>query len=233
MGTAEHTYLVGPVDMLASACAEGAGLVPFPRPPREPAEKTARRLSAEGATRALLVGSGGRDELDALRDAGIEASQLPGRAPLPVSDLLYGPAEPSEGEQRVFFSGPVNRRRDLILDPVKHRFDLLHLVSGADTETLADLMARCSIAIDLRREPGLEEGDRLGPALAAGMLAVAEAPLDRDDLAPGRDLLTFSTPAELESTIEEAVARPADFLAIRRSGRAAAESWRASSMVAR
>ena len=55
MGTAEHTYLVGPADILASACAEGAGLVdaywrsPPPSSPdtaaTEPLDPTALRAA--------------------------------------------------------------------------------------------------------------------------------------------------------------------------------------------
>lgn len=223
------TVLVAGADLLASACPEDSRIAGVVRRPEEPAAEMASRVVARGASRAVVL-EGTGDELSALADAGVEASAWPSGAP-PVSDRFYADGDPTPGAPRVFFAGPVNADRDRLLNPVKHRFDLLHLVGGADSETLAELMGRCSIAIDLRPAPGLEDADRIGPALAAGMLVISEDPVSRPGLTPGKDVLSFSGPVELEELVERVLDDPTEFDEIRRSGRRAAEQWRASAVL--
>lgn len=230
MSSDSITALVAGADLLASACPADPRFVAVARHHEESAAEMAGRVTAQGAKRALVL-EGSEEEVSALTDAGVEATAWPPGAP-PVSDRFYCDGEPAPGEPRVFFAGPVNPERDRLLNPVKHRFDLLHLVSGADDGKLAALMGRCSIAIDLRPVPELEDADRVGPALAAGMLLIAEEPVDRPGLTPGRDILTFSGPVELEQLVQQALEKPDDFTEVRRSGRSAAEQWRASAVLA-
>lgn len=148
----------------------------------------------------------------------------------PVSDELFVNNPNFSSIERVFFDGSTSERRDRFLQPVKHRFDVLHLVSGASHAQLRNLMASCQIAIDLQGEPGLPARDRVGPALAAGMLILAEAPLEPPGLVEGEHLLTFSDPDELELLISDALTEPDAFTEIRRAGNEAIQQ-RCSSVV--
>lgn len=230
MSSGSITGLVAGADLLASACPAEPQVVPVPRRPDESPSELAARLTARGVSRAVLLDAP-EGERPALLDAGIDATAWPHDAP-PVSDRFYCDTEPTAGSSRVFFSGPVNDERDRLLNPVKHRFDLLHLVGGGDPGTLAELMGRCSIAIDLRGNAELDDADRIGPAMAAGMLVIAEAPVEREGLTPTDHLLTFSDADELEELIDSVVREPEAFLPIRRAGREAAERWRASVVLA-
>lgn len=229
MSGAPATALIAGADLLASACPDDPRFVAVTRRHGESAAEMASRVTAQGAGRALVL-EGSAEEVSALTDAGVEATAWPPGAP-PVSDRFYSDAGQASSAPRVFFAGPVNADRDRLLNPVKHRFDLLHLVGGADDNKLAELMGRCSIAIDLRPIPGLEDADRVGPALAAGMLVIAEDPVGRPGLTPGKDILTFSGPVELEQLVQRAVDEPEEFEEVRRSGRQAAEQWRASAVL--
>ena len=147
---------------------------------------------------------------------------------LPVSDMLLIASPNFDVIERAFFDGAASDRRDRFLQPVKHRFDVLHLISGASVAQLRDLMARCQIAIDLQSEHDLPARDRVGPGLAAGMLILAERPLEEPGLVEGEHLLTFSEPDELELLIEGAIAEPDAFSEIRRAGHDAVQQRRSS-----
>jgi hypothetical protein len=162
--------------------------------------------------------------------AGAEKWMLMAR---PVSDDLFVESPDFSTIERAFFDGSASERRDRFLQPVKHRFDVLHLISGASHEQLSELMARCQIAINLHGEPGLPARDRVGPALAAGLLVLAEGPLERPGLIEREHLLTFSSPDELELLISDALAEPESFSQIRRAGREAAEQRRSSVVLQR
>ncbi len=153
--------------------------------------------------------------------------------PLPVCDRLFNGVQQPDGQVRIFFDGPTSERRDRFLQPVKHRFDVLHLVSGADVERHVELMARCSVAIDLIRERGLRPRDRIGPALAAGLLVLAEEPVGRPGLVAGEQLSTFNNPDQLELLISDATREPEAFIEMRRTGREYAERLRSSVVLPR
>lgn len=153
--------------------------------------------------------------------------------PLPVGDFLFIEDDPGPAIERVFFDGPTSPERDRYLQPVKHRFDVLHLVSGAGPTELTDLIKRCQIAVDLVERPGLARRDRIGSAMASGLLVLAQAPIDRPGLMEGEHLWTFESPAELELLIADALREPGAFLQTRRNGRAFAERLRTSTVVPR
>ncbi|MBJ7244127.1 MAG: hypothetical protein JHD03_04855 [Solirubrobacteraceae bacterium] len=151
----------------------------------------------------------------------------------PVSDDLFVESPNFESIERAFFDGSASERRDRFLQPVKHRFDVLHLISGASHTQLRGLMGRCQIAIDLHSEADIPARDRIGPALAAGLLVLAESPFEQPGLLGREHLLTFSNPDELELLISDALAEAASFSQIRSAGRAAAEQRRSSVVLPR
>ena len=151
----------------------------------------------------------------------------------PVSDDLFVESPNFERIERAFFDGSASVRRDRFLQPVKHRFDVLHLISGASHAQLRGLMARCQIAIDLHGEADIPARDRVGRALAAGLLVLAESPFEQPGLIGREHLLTFSDPDELELLISDALAEPGSFSQIRSAGRAAAEQRRSSVVLPR
>ena len=157
--------------------------------------------------------------------AGAEKWMLMAR---PVSDDLFVESPNFESIERAFFDGSVSERRDRFLQPVKHQFDVLHLISGASHAQLRGLMARCQVAIDLCGEAGVPARDRIGPALAAGLLVLAESPFEQPGLIESEHLLTFSNPDELELLISDTLAEPRSFSQIRSAGREAAEQRRSS-----
>jgi hypothetical protein len=152
--------------------------------------------------------------------------------PLPVTDSLFNEPNGWLATPRPFFDGPTSERRDRFLQPIKHRFDVLHLVSGATESQMLDLMSRCEIAVDLQEDPKLPAHDRIGPALASGMLVLTEGPLSQPGLVDGEHLLTFSTPDELELLISDAIREPESFASIRSAGREMAERRRSSRLIA-
>jgi len=151
----------------------------------------------------------------------------------PVSDDLFVESPNFEVIERAFFDGSASERRDRFLQPVKHAFDVLHLVSGANHAQLVELLSRCQIAIDLAGEANIPARDRVGPALAAGLLVLAESPFEQPGLIEREHLLTFSSPDELELLIADVLAEPESFSQIRSAGRAAAEQRRSSVVLPR
>lgn len=222
----EEVLLVGERDLLATIAAPGDGYPLMPRPVSEEPHDVARRVAQAAPRLALLFGPR-PGEVDAIRESGTNAAAWTDSR-FPVTDSLFTDTELSPGPLRVFFSGPTSERRDRFLQPVKHLFDVLHVAAGADSNRLRDLMARCTIAIDLAGEPGLPLVDRVGPATAAGMLVLAERPVERTGLTEGADALGFSNPDELELLISDALREPEAFLPMRGSARERAEQWRAS-----
>lgn len=191
---------------------------------------------------AWLVADLGPDAVDRVACAGFErlvaASPAAARragsvpawriAPLPVADACFATVGAPGSPPRVFFDGPASERRDEILQPTKHAFDVLHLAGGGSPERLRELQGRCDIALDLREEPGLPPRDRVGTALAAGLLVVAELPVDRPGLTPGADLLTFDAVPDLHELLAGLRRHPESMHTIRVRGRRRAEALRAS-----
>ena len=148
--------------------------------------------------------------------------------PLPVSDACFAPVRAAAVPPRVFFDGPTCSRRDSILQPVKHRFDVLHLAGGGSPERLQELLGRCDIALTLRDDRGVGLRDGLGTALASGLLVIAERPPRRPGLGAGVQLLAFSELWELEGLLEEFRRHPEAMQTLRARGRHYAERLRSS-----
>lgn len=218
--------LVGERDLLATISSPSGGAATLPRPVgADPLETAARALTSEPGLVVVFRPQSG--ELEALRQAGLDACEWP-HDWLPVADELFSEDEPRPERRKVFFTGAASERRDGFLQPVKHRFDVLHLAGGADLAELSGLMGRCTTAIDLAPEPGLAEVDRVGPAMAAGLLVLSEKGSGRTGLEDWQELVRFSTPDELSLVIGDALRDPEPFLGVRRRGRAEAEKWRSS-----
>lgn len=170
-------------------------------------------------------------------DAGAAAAQDAGTwrlEQLPVADFLFTrDAIPDTKIKRVFFDGPTSEKRDRYLQPVKHEFDVLHLVSGARPEDLSDLIGRCQVSIDLVEEPALVRRDRIGPAMANGLLVLAQQPVERPGLEEGEHIWTFDNPAKLELLIADALREPEVFLETRKNARMFAERLRTSASLPR
>jgi len=167
-------------------------------------------------------------DLDTAEGAGAKSWTQMAR---PVSDALFVDDPNFEFITRAFFDGSTSERRDRFLQPVKHRFDVLHLVDGSSQVQLSELLGRCQVAINLHSEPGLPSRDRVGPALAAGLLVLAERPLERPDLVEGEHLVGFTSPFELEELIASSIENPEHFSEIRKAGHAAAELRRSSTAI--
>ena len=153
--------------------------------------------------------------------------------PLPVADALFAAVRDPGSPPRIFFDGPASDARDELLQPVKHGFDVLHLAGGADEARLADLLGRCDAAIDLAEEAGLAPRERIGTALAAGLLVLAEDPAERPGLEPGTHLLTFGGVWDLYDLLTSIRHHPDAYRSIRVRGRRAAEALRASVVLPR
>ena len=148
--------------------------------------------------------------------------------PLPVADWCFADVRPARDRPRLVFAGVANARRDRWLDPVKHRFDLLHVAHGLAGGT----SSRCSAAATSRSTcrgetyPRLEH--RRGLFCAAGLLLVAERGGALHGLRPGLDFVEVGEDWELLEACARIVAEPQAFAPIRRSGRRRAERLRAS-----
>jgi len=153
--------------------------------------------------------------------------------PFPVADALFAPVQAPRVPPRIFFDGPTSTTRDELLQPVKHDFDVLHLAGGADDARLADLLGRCDVAIDLREERGLAPRDRIGTALAAGLLVLAQGPLERAGLSAGTHLLEFEQLWDLHDLLTTVRRHPDAHHSVRVRGRRAAEALRASVVLPR
>lgn len=226
MAAETELLLVGERDLLATVASPGGPVATLPRPvAADPADTAARALVLNPSL--VIVFRPQPGEVEALRQSEIEAVAWPHEW-FPVADELFSDQAPQPKPSRVFFSGAASERRDRFLQPVKHRFDVLHLAGGADLYELKDLAARCATAIDLAPEPCLAEVDRVGPAMAAGLLVLSEVGSTRGGLGDWQELVCFSTPDELSLVIEDILREAVPFLEVRRRGREAAEAWRAS-----
>lgn len=226
MAAGRDLLLVGERDLLATVVSPVGGSATLPRPLGADPADTAARASALGPD-LVVIFRPQPGEVEAILETGADAVEW-SHDWFPVADELFSDEDLQPEPARVFFSGAASERRDEFLQPVKHRFDVLHLAGGADLDELTDLMGRCTTAIDLAPEPGLPEVDRIGPAMAAGMLVLSQSPVPRPFLADWQELVAFATPDELTVTITDVLREPESFLEVRRRGREAAEAWRSS-----
>jgi hypothetical protein len=155
--------------------------------------------------------------------------------PLPVADHLYAQSlRPPAHPPRVAFVGYSTDHREQWLTPVKHEFDVLHVVTGLriaaglDGSTTRELWGSIDVGINLHVGPFASFENRVCLHLAAGHLVVSE-PLDPSHgLEPGIDYVQVRSPATLKQVIGAIRTNPEAFRSIRIRGRTKSESFRAS-----
>lgn len=155
--------------------------------------------------------------------------------PLPVADHLFAselrvPARPP----RVAFVGYSTEHREQWLTPVKHEFDVLHVVSGLrisaglSGESLRELWGTIDVGINLHVGPFPSFENRVCLHLAAGHLVLSERLDPPHGLEAGIDYVQVSSPAVLRQVVGAVRVDPDAFRAIRARGHAKAEAFRAS-----
>jgi uncharacterized small protein (DUF1192 family) len=113
---------------------------------------------------------------------------------------------------------------------VKAHHRLIHIGHGLFGLRLDRFLADTDVQINLHNNPYPTFENRVSIALANGHLVISE-PLSPDHgLVAGRDFLQITTAAELEARVAELTADPDAHLEVQRSGRAAAERFRASAV---
>ena len=155
--------------------------------------------------------------------------------PLPVADHLFADAlRPPARPPRIAFVGYSTEHREQWLTPVKHEFDVLHVVTGLriaaglDGSTTRELWGSIDVGINLHVGPFPSFENRVCLHLAAGHLVVSE-PLDPSHgLEPGIDYIQVRTPAVLKHVVGAIRTNPDAFRAIRIRGHAKAAAFRAS-----
>lgn len=148
--------------------------------------------------------------------------------PLPVDDHYYADPQPVAGRPRVMFVGRSTAHRERLLEPSKHAYDVFHVAFGVDAQRLDELMREHDVGINLHNEPYPSFENRVSLHLAAGHLVLSE-PLDpTHGLEPGIDYLEVFGPEQLHATIALLQRAPNVHHRVRVSGRAKAESFRAS-----
>jgi hypothetical protein len=160
--------------------------------------------------------------------------------PLPVADHLYAAALPPPARPpRIAFVGYSTEHREQWLTPVKHDFDVLHVVTGLriaaglDGSSTRELWGSIYVGINLHVGPFPSFENRVCLHLAAGHLVVSE-PLDPSHgLEPGIDYVQVRSPAVLRRVISTLHTDPDTFRAIRIRGHAKSSTFRASSVYPR
>jgi hypothetical protein len=160
--------------------------------------------------------------------------------PLPVADHLFAPElRPPARPPRVAFVGYSTEHREQWLTPVKHEFDVLHVVTGLriaaglDGSSTRELWGSIDVGINLHVGPFPSFENRVCLHLAAGHLVVSE-PLDPSHgLEPGIDYVQVRSPAVLKQVVGAIRSHPDAFRAVRVRGRTKAETFRASRLFPR
>ena len=155
--------------------------------------------------------------------------------PLPVADHLFAPGLRAPARPpRIAFVGYSTEHREQWLTPVKHDFDVLHVVTGLriaaglEGSTTRELWGTLDVGINLHVGPFPSFENRVCLHLAAGHLVVSE-PLDPPHgLEPGVDYVQVRSPAVLRRVVAALHRDPDAFRAIRIRGHAKAEAFRAS-----
>jgi hypothetical protein len=159
---------------------------------------------------------------------------------LPVADHLYAAAlRPPSRPPRIAFVGYSTEHREQWLTPVKHEFDVLHVVTGLriaaglDGSSTRELWGSIDVGINLHVGPFPSFENRVCLHLAAGHLVVSE-PLDPSHgLEPGIDYVQVRSPAVLRRVISTLHTDPDTFRSIRIRGHAKSSTFRASSVYPR
>jgi hypothetical protein len=154
---------------------------------------------------------------------------------LPVADHLYATAlRPPARPPRIAFVGYSTEHREQWLTPVKHEFDVLHVVTGLriaaglDGSSTRELWGSIDVGVNLHVGPFPSFENRVCLHLAAGHLVVSE-PLDPSHgLEPGIDYVQVRSPAILHRVVGTLHRGPDTFRAIRIRGHAKSQAFRAS-----
>jgi hypothetical protein len=155
--------------------------------------------------------------------------------PLPVADHLYAQSlRPPARPPRVAFVGYSTDHREQWLTPVKHEFDVLHVVTGLriaaglDGSTTRELWGSIDVGINLHVGSFPSFENRVCLHLAAGHLVVSELLDPSHGLEAGIDYVQVRSPATLKHVIGAIRTDPDAFRSIRIRGHAKSESFRAS-----
>jgi hypothetical protein len=149
--------------------------------------------------------------------------------PIPVADSYYRPVtRMARRRPRVLFTGRSTPRRQEWLDPVKHRFDVLHIEHGMTDAELIEQFDRVDLGLNLHNHPYPTYENRVSAYLAAGLLVASEPLSPNHGLVPGTDFIEVRTPYDIPRTLEELEVTPEAFYEVRVSGRMQAERFRAS-----
>jgi hypothetical protein len=160
--------------------------------------------------------------------------------PLPVADHLYAAALPPPARPpRIAFVGYSTEHREQWLTPVKHDFDVLHVVTGLriaaglDGSSTRELWGSIDVGINLHVGPFPSFENRVCLHLAAGHLVVSEPLEPSHGLEPGIDYVQVRSPAVLRRVISTLHTDPDTFRSIRIRGHAKSSTFRASSVYPR
>ena len=148
--------------------------------------------------------------------------------PLPVADHFYAPVRDLHGRPKVIFSGRGTAHRQALLDPVKERFEVLHLAFGLADRELGELMEQHDVGVNLHNEPYPSYENRVSTYLAGGLLVISEPLSPEHGLEVGLDYLVADSAAGLLEHLERMARFPGVFHAVRVRGRRKAELFRAS-----
>jgi hypothetical protein len=148
--------------------------------------------------------------------------------PLPVADSFYTSPSQVIARAEAIFVGKSTPRREQLLIPAKHFFEVIHLAHGISGARLREFLAECGVGINVHNQdyPAFEH--RVPMYQAAGLLVLTEPLSPTHGLSPGKDYLEVGSAQELYETLSRVMDDPAAFLDIRLSGRQKAELFRAS-----
>jgi hypothetical protein len=160
--------------------------------------------------------------------------------PLPVADHLFAASlRPPARPPRIAFVGYSTAHREQWLTPVKHEFDVLHVVTGLriaaglDGSSTRELWGSIDVGINLHVGPFPSFENRVCLHLAAGHLVVSEPLEPSHGLEPGIDYVQVRSPAVLRRVISTLHTDPDTFRSIRIRGHAKSSTFRASSVYPR
>jgi hypothetical protein len=200
-----------------------------------------------GTTLGVLLGSGldkrDGETIDALDRVVSFYPELtgasPGEAevwraiPPPVNDALFAEVRRSRGHPRAITIGRSTARREWMLLPAKHHYDLLQVLHGVTGPALAELLHEHEVAVYVPPQRWPEFGSQVGMHLAAGQLLLAAGLYPAHGLERDIDYLHFDSPRELVRVLERLARFPDMHHRIRVRGRLKAEQFRASRLFAR
>jgi hypothetical protein len=147
---------------------------------------------------------------------------------IPVADSLFMQTPARAYPPRLLFIGRSTEHREELLAPVKQNHPIVHIGHGLYGERLVRFLERADVQLNLHNNPYPSFENRVCTALAAGHLVISEPLSPRHGLEPDVHYLEVETPQQLLAVVDELMADPDAFLDVQRTGRAQAESFRAS-----